>query len=153
MKLKLTNGEEKLIDNPAHFPSAQYIEKCYEPFITALIIVAVLICIYLLASSFVNKVLVPYKYKTFNLSTEELFQSLDIVVKNEIDMFEKSVFENGGKLLNNQTFDNYYKEICTRIVEDLSEEFLNKFEYYMDRKSLIRFITRLVRSYLSEKIL
>ncbi len=121
--------------------------------ITALIIVAVLICIYLLASSFVNKVLVPYKYKTFNLSTEELFQSLDIVVKNEIDMFEKSVFENGGKLLNNQTFDNYYKEICTRIVEDLSEEFLNKFEYYMDRKSLIRFITRLVRSYLSEKIL
>ena len=121
--------------------------------ITALIIVAVLICIYLLTSSFVNKVLVPYKYKTFNLSTEELFQSLDIVVKNEIDMFEKSVFENGGKLLNNQTFDNYYKEICTRIVEDLSEEFLNKFEYYMDRKSLIRFITRLVRSYLSEKIL
>lgn len=121
--------------------------------ITAIIIVAVLICIYLLASSFVNKVLVPYKYKTFNLSTEELFQSLDIVVKNEIDMFEKSVFENGGKLLNNQTFDNYYKEICTRIVEDLSEEFLNKFEYYMDRKSLIRFITRLVRSYLSEKIL
>ena len=102
--------------------------------ITALIIVAVLICIYLLASSFVNKVLVPYKYKTFNLSTEELFQSLDIVVKNEIDMFEKSVFENGGKLLNNQTFDNYYKEICTRIVEDLSEEFLNIFEYYMNRK-------------------
>ena len=121
--------------------------------ITAIIIVAVLICIYLLASSFVNTVLVPYKYKTFNLSTEELFQSLDIVVKNEIDMFEKSGFENGGKLLNNQTFDNYYKEICTRIVEDLSEEFLNKFEYYMDRKSLIRFITRLVRSYLSEKIL
>lgn len=121
--------------------------------ITALIIVAVLICIYLLASSFVNRVLVPYKYKTFNLSTEELFRSLDIVVKNEIDIFEKSVFENGGKLLNNQTFDNYYKEICTRIVEDLSEEFLNKFEYYMDRKSLIRFITRLVRSYLSEKIL
>lgn len=121
--------------------------------ITALIIIAVLICIYLLASSFVNRVLVPYKYKTFNLSTEELFQSLDIVVKNEIDIFEKSVFENGGKLLNNQTFDNYYKEICTRIIEDLSEEFLNKFEYYMDRKSLIRFITRLVRSYLSEKIL
>ena len=39
IKLKLTNGEEKLIDNPADFPSNQYIEKCYEPFINALIIV------------------------------------------------------------------------------------------------------------------
>ena len=39
VKLKLTNGEEKLIDNPADFPSGQYIEKCYEPFINALIIV------------------------------------------------------------------------------------------------------------------
>ena len=39
VKLKLTNGEEKIIDNPADFPTAQYIEKCYEPFINALIIV------------------------------------------------------------------------------------------------------------------
>ena len=39
VKLKLTNGEEKIIDNPADFPVAQYIEKCYEPFINALIIV------------------------------------------------------------------------------------------------------------------
>ena len=40
VKLKLTNGEEKLIDNPANFPSHQYIEKCNEPFINALIIVS-----------------------------------------------------------------------------------------------------------------
>ena len=39
VKLKLTNGEEKIIDNPADFPASQYIEKCYEPFINALIIV------------------------------------------------------------------------------------------------------------------
>ncbi len=39
VKIKLTNGEEKMIDNPADFPSGQYIDKCYEPFINALIIV------------------------------------------------------------------------------------------------------------------
>lgn len=39
VKLKLTSGEEKLLDNPADFPPAQFIDKAYEPFITALIIV------------------------------------------------------------------------------------------------------------------
>lgn len=121
--------------------------------IVVLAVTAILLIFAAIFKKMVNDVIVPYKYKTFNLTTEELFQSLDIIIKNEIDIFEKSVFENGGKILNNQTFDNYYKEICNRVVDDLSEEFLNKFEYYMDRKALIRFITRVVRSYLSEKIL
>lgn len=41
IKLLLTNGEEKLIDNPADFPETQNIEKAFEPFIRALIIVPV----------------------------------------------------------------------------------------------------------------
>lgn len=39
VKLILTTGEEILLDNPADFPDPQYIQKAYEPFINALIIV------------------------------------------------------------------------------------------------------------------
>ena len=121
--------------------------------VTALIVLIILGVVYLMLTSFLNNLLIPYKYKTFNLSVDELFESLDIIIKNEIELFEKSIFENSGKILNNQTFDNYYKEICGRIVEDISDEFFEKFKYYMDEESLIRFITRIVKLYLSEKIL
>ena len=39
VKLLLTTGEEILLDNPADFPDPQYIQRAYEPFINALIIV------------------------------------------------------------------------------------------------------------------
>ncbi len=39
VKLLLTTGEEVLLDNPADFPDPQYIQRAYEPFINALIIV------------------------------------------------------------------------------------------------------------------
>lgn len=121
--------------------------------IVAIVAIIIIISIVIAISYTVNKILLPYKYKTTNLSVSEMYSALQLVIQNEIDLYEKSVFENGGKMLNNQTFENYYKDICTRIVDDISEEFLDRFSYYLDRESIIRFISRTVKAYLQEKIL
>ena len=115
-------------------------------------IIVVLIVISILAAVFINKVLIPYKYKTAHLTVEELYSMLGLLIQNEINLYEKSVFENGGNFLNNQTFDNYYKDICRKIGEDISPEFYKKFDSCMNEAAVKRFIARTVRAYLEDKI-
>ena len=115
-------------------------------------IIVVLIVISILAAIFVNKVLIPCKYKTAHLTVEELYSMLGLLIQNEINLYEKSVFENGGNFLNNQTFDNYYKDICRKIGEDISPEFYKKFGSCMNEAAVKRFIARTVRAYLEDKI-
>ena len=100
----------------------------------------------------INKVYIPMKYKTMNLTTEEMFSELALIIQNEINLYEKSVFENGGKFLDNRTFENYYREICDKIGNDIPEEFYAKFAYYMKPDSVKLFIARTVKSYLESKI-
>lgn len=106
----------------------------------------------LLAFVFVKKVLIPYKYKTAHTSVEELYEMLGLLIQNEIELYERSIFENGGSFLNNQTFDNYYKDICRKIGEDISPDFYEKFSSCMNEAAVKRFIARTVRAYLEEKI-
>ena len=115
-------------------------------------IIVVLIVLTILAAIFVDKVLIPYKYKTAHLTVDELYSSLALLIQNEIDLYERSVFENGGNFLNNQTFDNYYKDICRKIGEDISPDFYLKFGSCMNETAVKRFIARTVRAYLEEKI-
>ena len=104
------------------------------------------------ATYFINKVYVPMKYKTMNLSTEEMFSELALIIQNEINLYEKSIFENGGKVLDNRTFENYYRDICDKIGEDIPPEFYERFQYYMKPDAVNKFIARTVRAYLEQKI-
>ena len=71
--------------------------------ICIIVIMAVAALIFAItATYFINKVYVPMKYKTMNLTTEEMFSELALIIQNEINLYEKSVFENGGKFLDNR---------------------------------------------------
>lgn len=121
--------------------------------ICIIIIMAVAALIFAItATYFINKVYVPMKYKTMNLTTEEMFSELSLIIQNEINLYEKSVFENGGKFLDNRAFENYYRDICSKIGEDIPPDFYERFQYYMTPDAINKFIARVVRSYLEQKI-
>ena len=115
-------------------------------------IAILLIEVAVLVTIFVKKVLIPYKYKTAHLSVDDLYAMLGLIIQNEIDLYERSIFENGGNFLNNQTFENYYKDICRKIGEDISPDFYEKFGVCMNEEAVKRFIAGTVRAYLEEKI-
>lgn len=117
-----------------------------------IIMVAAAIIFTITAKYFVNKVYVPMKYKTMNMTTEEMFNELSLIIQNEITLYEKSIFENGGKFLENRTFENYYRDICNKIGADIPPEFYERFAYYMAPDAVNKFIARTVRTYLEQKL-
>lgn len=115
-----------------------------------MILAAILVAI--VTKYIINKVYVPMKYKTMNLTTEEFYNEFALVIQHVCDMFEKDVFENGGKFLNEQTFENYYLEICNLVEKAIPEEFYDKFAYYMSPRTAKEFAVQFVRTYLISKI-
>lgn len=109
--------------------------------------------ILILAHIFLKYIFLPYKKKANIAPIEDLYQTLAIIISNEITLYERSIFENGGKIVTNATFDNYYRDICQRIHDSLSDELMNQFSFYLTKDAVYKIISRTVKNYLTEKIL
>lgn len=109
--------------------------------------------ILILAHIFLEYIFLPYKKKSNIAPIEDLYQTLAIIISNEITLYERSIFENGGKIVTNATFDNYYRDICQRIHDSLSDELMNQFSFYLTKDAVYKIISRTVKNYLTEKIL
>lgn len=100
----------------------------------------------------VKKIYLPMRYQTMNLTTEEYFNELGMIIDGEIKLYEKDIFENGGKFLNDNTFENYLRDICKNIDRAIPDEFYERFSYYMSPIATKEFIVRTVRTYLTSKL-
>ena len=99
-------------------------------------------------------ILIPYKRYTANLTMTELLTSLNAVIENQVAIYEKSIFEGGAKsIASNTQFDNYYRDLCQRIVDDLSPEFFERMSFFMKKEAVIALICRTVKTYLSDHII
>lgn len=118
--------------------------------IITLIIIEVVIAIYFV----VNKVMIPYKRYTADLSMTELLTALNSVIENQIELYTKSVFEGGKKkIASNSQFENYYRDLCNRILDDLSPEFFDRMSFFMKKEAVVALICRTVKAYLSTNVL
>lgn len=99
-----------------------------------------------------KKVLPQYKIRVSGLSFSEMLTSLNTIIENEIALYERSVFEGGGKIGASAQFENYYNDIVNRILEDLSDEFFERMQVYMSKEAIVAFICRLIKAYLAEKV-
>ena len=127
-------------------------------FIITLLIVAVsssvIIAEVTLAIWIVFKKIMPaYQRSVANLTVNELLLSLNTIIENEISVYERSLFEGGGKVVSNAQFDNYYKDITARIINSLSEDFFTRMSFFMKKEAVVSLICRTVKIYLSEKII
>lgn len=103
---------------------------------------------------FFKKIYEPYKINSEYISIDELYKTLNVIIENEITLYENSVFDNGGKIISERTFEKYYNSIMEKIEASLSDNILlGKFCPYLKEEAVIRLASRIVRSYLSSKIM
>lgn len=121
----------------------------------AVIFTFAIMCALFLATAdiFYKYIYLSYKKKSTVAPVEDLYQTLAIIISNEISLYERSIFEHGGKIVTNATFDNYYRDICQRIHDSLSEELMTQFSFYLTKEAVYKIISRTVKNYLQEKIL
>ena len=124
--------------------------------VTAIIvaITAIIIIVAITASiTFIFKRVLPtYKRETTEISFSELLVALNTIIENEIDLYDKSVFEGNGRIGSSAQFENYYKDLVERILVSLSDDFFDRMEVYMKKEAVAAFICRLVKAYLGKKV-
>ena len=118
-----------------------------------ILITAIIVEIVIAVSFIFKKVLPYYKRYSANLSMTELLVSLNAIIENEINVYERSIFDGGRKIVNNSQYNNYYKDLAERIIDDLSPEFFERVSFFMKKEAIVSLICRTVKDYLSEKIL
>ena len=121
--------------------------------ITFIVITAIIVEIVIAVSFIFKKVLPYYKRYSANLSMSELLVSLNTIIENEINVYERSIFDGGRKIIHNAQYNNYYKDLAERIIDDLSPEFFERVSFFMKKEAIVSLICRTVKDYLSEKIL
>lgn len=72
-------------------------------------------------------------------------------VQSELDTYDKDIFTDKGSITNNN-FDNYYKDLTTRIINNISDDLINSLTQYYTIDAIYRMIGRSVRDYLLTKI-
>ena len=97
-------------------------------------------------------VLIKFKQRTQDLTIEELFNSINVIVNNEISLYERNILDNGGKIITNASYQNYYKDIMENITKSLSPDIIARIGFYIKEEALITWISREVKIYLNSKI-
>lgn len=117
-----------------------------------IIILFTLIGIFALIYALYRFVFIKLKPRTQDLTIEELFSSINTIVSNEISLYERNILENGGKIITNASYQNYYKDIMENITKSLSRDIIDRVSFYLKEDALITMISREVKIYLNSKI-
>lgn len=80
-----------------------------------------------------------------------LLTILSSQIQSELDSYEKDIFENKGSITNNN-FDRYYRDLTSRIINNINPNMIKELSYYYTEEAVYRFIGRSVRDYLVSKI-
>lgn len=97
-------------------------------------------------------IIIKFKSKNTELTVSELFSAIGIVINNEISLYERNLLENNGKVLTNATYDTYYKDLVTNIINALSDDIVERLSFFITREALYKMISREVQIYLNNKI-
>jgi hypothetical protein len=125
-----------------------FIEFIYSIILTLVIFLCILSLFYI-----GYKTIKSNKKPLQELSFEELFEIVNIIINNEISLYERNIFNNGGRILTKASYDNYYKDILQNVYNSLSDELVNNITVYIDRDSFYTMISREIQIYLNAKIM
>lgn len=94
-----------------------------------------------------------YNSRLDNLTFEQLFEIVNVIISNEISLYERNIFNNGGKILDKSTYDTYYKDIFKNVLDALSDELVSNITKYLKKDSFYSMISREIMVYLNGKVL
>lgn len=96
--------------------------------------------------------IMPFYHKIVHVNSfEEVYTVFVTVVKNEIDLYENDVFEH-RQTITNANFENYYKDLCNRIISKLSPQLKRELRAYISEEAIYSYIARTVKQYLANYI-
>lgn len=99
---------------------------------------------------FYNEVYIPSKRNSI-LSFESSLTVLQVIIETELNAYETDIFSTIGNITN-QNFENYYNDITSKIIDNLSPDFIKNITLYISEDALYKIIARSVKKYLTEKI-
>lgn len=97
-----------------------------------------------------------YKYASYTnqraeLTFEECISILQLIINSELQSYEKDIFISKGSITNSN-FENYYRDITGKIVNNLSDDLIDSFTYYITEDAIYTYIARAVKTFLTGKI-
>lgn len=98
-------------------------------------------------------ILYPYRIKTQTATPEQMFKFLQLIIENDIAIFDKEVLGTRDKGLTNSEYENYYTLLVTAILDGLSPDFVDRMSYLISEKHLAEIVSSIVHEYLAEKII
>lgn len=118
----------------------------------AILIILTTLCV-LVAFFTIYKSINQNKSKLSQLSFEQLFEIVNLIISNEVSLYERNIFNNGGKILDKATYDNYYRDIMENVYKAFSTELVTNITMYIDKESFYSMVSREIMVYLNNKIL
>jgi hypothetical protein len=125
----------------------------FTDFIYTLITIFVIFVLILVLVSLIYSLRNTRRNPLNELSFEELFQIVNIIISNEVSLYERNVFNNGGKILSRESYDNYYKDILENVFNSFSDNLVSSITVYIDKDSFYSMVSREIMVYLNNKIM
>ena len=109
------------------------------------------IIIYFLVYFFFKKIFLPYKKELIDLDFETALFILKTIINTELDAYENDIFMSKGSITNGN-FENYYKDITSKIINNISADLLKHLSLYITEDMVYVIVARSVKKFLTEKI-
>ena len=122
-------------------------------FIYALIFIFIIFILTIITICFVYKLHHKRVNPLNDLSFEQLFQIVNLIISNEVSLYERNIFNNGGKILDKASYDNYYRDIMENVYKSFSDDLVNSITVYIDKESFYSMVSREIMVYLNNKII
>lgn len=124
----------------------------YGLILTIILITIILIAIIYFAWVFLfSKSILSYQLKSRDRDFLDLLDIMKAVLAEEYRMYEEDILQN-RMTITNANFENYVKDMSSRVYNNLSPQFFDAMEVYVTREMIIRLITRSVKNFFQNKI-
>jgi hypothetical protein len=99
-----------------------------------------------------RKILPRYKITISDVSFQELLLALNAEINTELELWKDDVFVNDSGIANNSQYENYYHEICGKIVKSLSPIYFDNIEKYITNEAVVSIVGRRVKNFLNDYV-
>lgn len=76
---------------------------------------------------------------------------LNAIIQTEFDAYDQDIFSHKGSITNSN-FDNYYKQLCNTIINNLNPGFIDQLGQIYTKDAIYGLIARRVKVFLTGKI-
>lgn len=118
-------------------------------FIVLCILLFIAMIVYLMKDPIVQMMKFQNNIEDTDFTT--LLAILHSIINLELELYDSDVFSNAYSI-NNSQFENFYKDLCSNIRNNISDDYMREMTKYIKEDAVIKIISRNVKKYLTDKI-